>query len=347
MKKFFTTLLLALIPFFVVAQTISLPFSYDGGKESLPEGVKGEGLGKKDYLTSPHIKFDKKNSRLTFNLPEHNGVTFWFDRSMSKTAKDQYLIVETSINNKKFNKVERVKFKDIKETSFSKSRYAVSIPNNVKAIRLSFEKHGKATMGVGNFHIEKGVSFTITDAEYATFYSDKNVYLPPMLKASIIEADGNGIKVKELEEQVVNANTAVILQAKAGIYTAEPNVKATDAEKFNGNILKGSLTDEEVKAEAGQKLYVLTTGSKGVGFYWQQGTQGNSAKVGLGHAYLFRPFTSGGVQGFSLVDPIVTGVETVETQNTEEDVPIYDLSGRRVTHPTHGIYIIGGKKVMR
>lgn len=202
-------------------------------------------------------------------------------------------------------------------------------------------------MGVGNFHIEKGVSFTITDAEYATFYSNKNVYLPPMLKASIIEADGNGIKVKELEEQVVNANTAVILQAKAGIYTAEPNVKATDTEKFNGNILKGSLTDEEVKAEAGQKLYVLTTGSKGVGFYWQQGTQGNSAKVGLGHAYLSRPFTSGSVQGFSLVDPIVTSVEAVETQNTKEDAPIYDLSGRRVTHPTHGIYIIGGKKVMR
>ena len=76
------------------------------------------------------------------------------------------------------------------------------------------------------------------------------------------------------------------------------------------------------------------------------GTGGNSATVQAGHAYLSLPYTSGGVQGFSLVDPIVTGIEAVETPNTQ-DAPIYDLSGRRVTHPTHGIYIVGGKKVMK
>lgn len=167
------------------------------------------------------------------------------------------------------------------------------------------------------------------------------------MKASIVEADGNGIKVKELEEQVVNANTAVLIQAEAGNYTAEPVESSANTTNFNGNILQGCLEEKEVTAESGQKIYVLNIGSKGVGFYWQKDTDGSKAKIGAGHAYLSRPFTSGGAQGFSLVDPIVTGVETVETQNTEEDAPIYDLSGRRVTHPTHGIYIIGGKKVMR
>ena len=83
-----------------------------------------------------------------------------------------------------------------------------------------------------------------------------------------------------------------------------------------------------------------------MGFYWEMGTGGNSATVQAGHAYLSLPFASGGAQGFSLVDPIVTGIEAVETPNTQ-DAPIYDLSGRRVTHPTHGIYIVGGKKVMK
>lgn len=166
--------------------------------------------------------------------------------------------------------------------------------------------------------------------------------------SSLVEAMGNGIKVKYLEGQIVNANVPVLLQANtATAYSAEPILESEEAATFAGNILQGTLTDKDVMAESGQKIYVLNIGSKGVGFYWQKDTDGSKAKIGAGHAYLSRPFTSGGVQGFSLVDPIVTGVEAVETQNTEEDAPIYDLSGRRVIHPTHGIYIIGGKKVMR
>ena len=39
MRKLFT-FLLALMPLFMAAQkTITLPFYYDGGKETLPEGV--------------------------------------------------------------------------------------------------------------------------------------------------------------------------------------------------------------------------------------------------------------------------------------------------------------------
>ena len=166
------------------------------------------------------------------------------------------------------------------------------------------------------------------------------------MKASIVEADGNGIKVKELAEQVVNANTAVLLQAKAGAYVAEPLETAEGTANTTGNILQGCLEEKDVTATAGQKIYILNKGSKGVGFYWEMGTGGNSATVQAGHAYLSLPYTSGGVQGFSLVDPTVTGIEAVETPNTE-DTPIYDLSGRRVTHPTHGIYIVGGKKVMK
>ena len=40
---------------------------------------------------------------------------------------------------------------------------------------------------------------------------------------------------------------------------------------------------------------------------------------------------------------VETGIATVEEQGT---AVIYDLSGRRVTHPTKGIYIINGKKVV-
>ena len=58
------------------------------------------------------------------------------------------------------------------------------------------------------------------------------------------------------------------------------------------------------------------------------------------------PISGGAAQGFSLDTPTVTGVEAVETIPSE-DAPIYDLSGRRVMTPTHGIYIVGGKKVLK
>jgi len=37
--------------------------------------------------------------------------------------------------------------------------------------------------------------------------------------------------------------------------------------------------------------------------------------------------------------------QSVKTPQTQTDV-IYDLQGRRVTHPTRGIYIMNGKKMV-
>ncbi|MBR3284478.1 MAG: hypothetical protein IKI60_04105, partial [Alloprevotella sp.] len=40
-----------------------------------------------------------------------------------------------------------------------------------------------------------------------------------------------------------------------------------------------------------------------------------------------------------------TGISDVTTSGTDERV--FDLQGRRVARPTRGVYIIGGKKVLR
>ena len=43
---------------------------------------------------------------------------------------------------------------------------------------------------------------------------------------------------------------------------------------------------------------------------------------------------------------IETAITDIEAQ-AEQDNTIYDLMGRKVTTPTHGIYIQNGKKVVR
>lgn len=41
-----------------------------------------------------------------------------------------------------------------------------------------------------------------------------------------------------------------------------------------------------------------------------------------------------------------TGISDVEYQPVVNNQHVYDLSGRRITNPTKGLYIVGGKKVL-
>lgn len=42
-----------------------------------------------------------------------------------------------------------------------------------------------------------------------------------------------------------------------------------------------------------------------------------------------------------------TNINHVNQDTRKKDNVIYDLQGRRVLNPTHGIYIINGKKVVK
>ena len=42
-----------------------------------------------------------------------------------------------------------------------------------------------------------------------------------------------------------------------------------------------------------------------------------------------------------------TGISSVNSDVQKKEDVIYDLQGRRVAHPSHGIYIINGKKVVK
>ena len=323
-----------------VVPSISIPFTYNGNGHTLPSVLIGEGLG--DYSTHPHISFAKPVSSLTFHLPNHSGLSFWYDYKENGGVHDGTFSVQTSTDGVHFTNATPVV---MRQDNGQIIRYAVTLSGNVRSVKLLYNKVS-GNIAIGALHVAQAVPFTITDAKYATFMAGSNVYLPPTVKACIVEAKGNGIKVKELVDQVVNANVPVLLQGEAGTYAAEPDVTATESSTFAGNLLKGSLTTTTIAAPVGHKLYVLNKGSKGVGFYWEMGTAGNSVNLQAGHAYLSLPISGGAAQGFSLDTPTVTGVEAVETIPSE-DAPIYDLSGRRVTHPTHGIYIVGGKKVLK
>ena len=188
----------------------------------------------------------------------------------------------------------------------------------------------------------------ISNAGYATFFAHAEVTIPENVNAYYITAEGingNSVTLTQIEN-VIPANTAVILEGAEGEYTF--NVSETGAAAVNSNLLKGTAVNTNITEEA----YVLGNNG-GVGLYKAQttsvSTSGGNLNVFLnnaGKAYLPMPADAEGVKSYSFrFGEGTTGISEVKTENGE--VKIYDLTGRRVEAITApGIYIVGGKKVL-
>ena len=204
------------------------------------------------------------------------------------------------------------------------------------------------------------VSFGATG--YRSFYlENENFLVPAGCTAYIITGTTPSGNIANPDQAVVKAFTAgkiipkktgFILQGPASSTVAyQANVTGTE-ESVAGNYLVGTATEQELSG-AGYKYYVLANGDQGMGFY-SQGTRGGaSIKLGAHHAGLRLPAAIARAKSFTVdfesarQEAEATGISTIEaTKQPHADV-IYDLQGRRVVNPTHGIYIINGKKVIK
>ena len=163
---------------------------------------------------------------------------------------------------------------------------------------------------------------------YATLYlANENFEVPTGCDAFVIE-------------NITKATTP-------GEYQA--NVSGTPV-TITDNMLIGTATDQTINA-TGYDYYLFGNGALGQGFYPQTGHDKISISLKAHKAGLRVPKGGGGsakafVIDFDAADTYVpTGIQSVKTPQPQSDV-IYDLQGRRVTHPTRGIYIMNGKKMV-
>ena len=195
----------------------------------------------------------------------------------------------------------------------------------------------------------------ISDAGYATFYAPAEVSIPENVKAYYIAAEGingNSVTLTQIEN-VIPANTAVILEGAEGEYTF--NVSETGAAAVSSNLLKGTIINTNIIGQA----YVLGVVEGETGLYKTQmstvqlSSASGSVSVFLNNAYKAYlpasavPAAANGAASFSFRHGEgTTSINEVKTENGEVKV-IYDLTGRRVEAITApGIYIVGGKKVL-
>jgi len=177
----------------------------------------------------------------------------------------------------------------------------------------------------------------ITSAGYATMYVEEDITVPSGVTAYTGKVSGTRLVLTEIDGGAVPASTGVVLSGDAGFYSFMPT---TGAAAVADNDLKGTATTLDLSGETDKYYVLLKPSDAEVGFYKVTDV------VAAGKAYLqlsgdtnVKGFTFGAADGMELVQGSMFKVQG--------DEAVYDLSGRRVQKTQKGIYIIGGKKVMK
>jgi hypothetical protein len=116
-----------------------------------------------------------------------------------------------------------------------------------------------------------------------------------------------------------------------------------DAAQYQATVTNGYLSGTVVKTEitGDEANYVLQNQGDGPQFYRVGNT---SFAIPAGKCWLTLPASLQGVAAFQLHRP--TGIETLPLSKLDANI-IYDLSGKRIAQPTKGVYIVGGKRIVK
>ncbi|MBR5592734.1 MAG: chitobiase/beta-hexosaminidase C-terminal domain-containing protein [Bacteroidaceae bacterium] len=177
----------------------------------------------------------------------------------------------------------------------------------------------------------------VTEAGWATMYLGYNVIIPEDVNCYVIgEIDGAVVNLNQVED-VLPANTAVIVEAAKGEYTFEVTEETSTVE----NVMEGTLKNEYITKDA----YVLGVVDGEVGLY-KADMAGGVWLNNANKAYLPASVANGAASYSFRFGEGTTGIDEMKEQRAESK-EIYDLTGRKVESITErGIYIVGGKKVL-
>lgn len=212
--------------------------------------------------------------------------------------------------------------------------------------------------GTLKVQLYKKVAFNITDAGFATYYTDKAFVMPENVQGGIVtkankETNQLTISYNYQPGTVVPAKTPIVLKGEKGDYTV--NYTTSEETAPAGNMLYDA---ENVDAEGktfvegtNVKYYKLALGNDGkCGFYWGA-TDGAAFEYTANRAFLAIDITdaSQAPASFSLDgDGSTTAINGIMNGNRDSQ-KIYTVTGvyagKSLNNLPKGIYIVGGKKV--
>lgn len=361
LKAFFTICLLCLVGgVSASAQNATLPFEYQEGKVNIDKtnGLSQKGLGTDYKKVVTKLRFDTSGDVLTLS----------FDGAADKVS---YVIKYNGSDGKDLDGTFSVQYSingtdwiDIKTYSQAKNSLKSgqvlneeeSVPAKAQYLRWIYSEKKSGNFGLGGIKVTaKTGTFTITPAQYGTYYTEDAFVMPEGVTGyTITSEDGKTLKFNGnyVAGKTVPAKTALLLKADEKL-AADKNFTYTivnsDEVAPADNLLHGSVAEAMTNVEGAKAYYKLANPTEGLGFYY--GAENGGAFTNGAHkAYLaVKTETLSQKRGFSF-DSMTTGINHV-VANAEhaKSTVIYDLNGRRVNSlnaAAKGVYIVNGKKVI-
>ena len=235
---------------------------------------------------------------------------------------------------------------------FYNNDYKIAFDTQIKALKIA-----RFTTNNPDINLYRKVSHAIKIGKtgYSTFYySTNDAKLPEGLTAYTysIKQDGDVTKLVSTHQfnagDIIPANCAVVVKGKPGNYSIAL-LEPTSTEQYE-NVLKGTNYAKVIENDANKQYYMLSLDNNGknVGFYW--GAADGRAFTNKAHgAYLAIEKSANGKVTSFVLNPegeCATGITSVKADSKIASA-IYDLSGRRTVNPSHGFYIINGKKYLK
>lgn len=213
-------------------------------------------------------------------------------------------------------------------------------------IRIANDNEGKlnslnAAVTGNNFIINEvtEIPVTISAAGVATLNLPFAVTIPEGVKAYTGTKNDNEITLTEITG-TIPANTPVIIEGEGKIHQfaiAYGNTETNNATGLMGTLAPVTIADDAT-------AYVLKNGGQGIGLYKIDSTSDRT--IGANKAYAATDASdTNAPQMLSFNFGNVTGITAIQGQKNESNT-YYDLNGRRVLYPAHGIFVKGnGQKV--
>lgn len=216
-----------------------------------------------------------------------------------------------------------------------------------------------------NHNIHELTYPSITTTGYSTYYNDYGYTMPEGVEGYLINwtygGSANLVKVYEPGDEVY-AGLALVWKSTTDL--TEETWYTVEALASGGNTAVWPVDDESTAYTTllnGTQAATTTTfwGTVSSDYYyyrlannatnglgWYYGAAGGDAFTNGAHkAYLMIAKNTEAPSFISMFDNNTTGVEAVNREPLTAN-QYYDLSGRRVSNPTKGLYIVNGKKYM-
>lgn len=198
------------------------------------------------------------------------------------------------------------------------------------------------TTDAAQWKVEEATTITINNlnevgaASYATLYVDFPVAIPEGNESTAIYTLSESKGVYTCNKQTsVRPGTGIIIRDISKASSVTLSIPSTYNEE-----VRSALTGSFLGTTAPSNCYIFSIGDEGLGFY----PYASGSALAANKAYLV-PNSDSGIRGFALsFNDTETGI--CETETFAKDSKLFDLQGRHIAKPQHGIYIVNGKKVL-